>query len=162
MSEPTNLHEWRRTQQPHVYGRLYTAGRPGRGTPGYGRTHRSVDETIIDRWVEGLPAAEVLHIVSLLGRKTTAVSEFLYYPFRSIRETGSKPTFQEWLDHRYGPRFRVYEFPTTDARGIENEVMADVTNCVGRLLDEGRTVLVIDSAGAERTARVCESIGWER
>jgi hypothetical protein len=36
--------------------------------------------------LEGLPAAEVLHIVSLLGRKTNGFSEFAYYPFRSIRE----------------------------------------------------------------------------
>ena len=77
-------------------GRLFTCGRPGRAT--FGREKRPVDEDLIDLWVQGLPEAEVLPIISLLGQKTTGFSEFGYYPFRSSEEVGTKPTFQEWLD----------------------------------------------------------------
>jgi hypothetical protein len=161
MSEPVNLRQWKLPAEM-AGGRLFTAGRPGRGTAGYARERRLVDDPIIDRWVAGLPAAEVLHIVSLLGQKTDRFSEFAYYPFRSCREAGSKPSFHDWLNSRYGDRFIVHEFPTTDARGIEAGVMEDVKSCLRRLLGEGRTVLLIDSAGAERTARVCEDLGYER
>jgi hypothetical protein len=162
MTEPINLREWNQPSPTSGHGRLFTAGRPGRGTPGYGRVRRLVDDAIIDSWVAGLTPAEMLQIVSLLGRKTNGFSEFVYYPFRSCREQGSKPSFQEWLEQRYSPRFVVHEFPTTDARGIEDDVLKDVKTCVRRLLDDDHTVLIIDSAGAERTARVCEDLGYER
>jgi hypothetical protein len=156
-----NLSQWRPPiEKPG--GRLFTAGRPDRGTAGYGRERRLVDEAIIDRWVGGLPATEVLHIVSLLGQKSDRFSEFAYYPFRSCREAGSKPTFHDWLNDRYGERFIVHEFPTTDARGIEAGAMEAVKSCLRQLLHEGHTVLLIDSAGAERTARVCEDLEYER
>ena len=113
----------------------------------------------MDEWVRGLPAAEVLHIVSLLGQKKGHYSEFAYYPFRSSKETGDKPTFQEWLNKRYGRRFVVHEFPTTDAMGIEPHVLTDAKRCVIELLGGNHTVLVIDSAGSERTSRVCEAVG---
>jgi hypothetical protein len=162
MSEPMNLREWEPQSCAAAHGRLFTAGRPGRGTLGYGRVRRSVDDAIIDTWVAGLPAAGLLQIVSLLGRKTDGFSEFAYYPFRSCRESGPKPSFQEWLDQRYGARFLVHEFPTMDARGIEDDVMEDTKKCVRRLLNGGHTVLIIDSAGAERTARVCGDLGYKR
>jgi hypothetical protein len=121
-----------------------------------------VDLSIIDEWVTGLPKAEVLHIVSLLGQKKDGFSEYSYYPFRSAKEPGPKPNFQDWLNNRYGERFIVYEFPTTDRHGIEAGVMEDVKSCLSQLLGEGQTVLLIDSAGAERTARVCEQLGYKR
>jgi len=112
--------------------------------------------------VKGLPEAEILHIVSLLGKKTSGFSEFGYYPFRSSKEAGAKPTFQEWLDQRYGPRFVVHEFPTVDARGIPPNVLEAVTSHVLQLVEKGCTVVVVDSAGCERTARICEAIGYKR
>jgi hypothetical protein len=162
INEPVNLREWEPRAAAPAYARLYTAGRPGRGTPGYGRVRRPVDNAIIDTWVAGLPAGEVLHIVSLLGKKSDGFSEYAYYPFRSCLEAGSKPSFQDWLHQRHGPRFLVHEFPTTDARGIEDDLMERIATCVRRLLHEGHTVLIIDSAGAERTARVCEQLGFQR
>jgi hypothetical protein len=161
-NEPMNLRKWRPGAQAECCGRLFTGGRPGRGTPGYGRTRKAVDEAIIDRWVAGLPQADVLHIVSLLGHKTDGFSEFAYYPFRSCRDPAGKPTFQEWLERRYGKRFSVHEFPTVDARGIEAGVLDDVKTCVRRLLAAGHAVMILDSAGAERTARVCEDLGFAK
>jgi hypothetical protein len=158
--EPVNLIEWRLPRATEARGRLYTCGRPGHGTPGFGRTRRRVDDHTIELWVKGLPKADVLHIVSLLDKKTNAFSEFGYYPFRSSKESGTKPTFQEWLDANYERRFVVHEFPTIDARGISRDVLAEVTRRVLELIGQGNTVVVIDSAGAERTARVREAIGY--
>lgn len=139
---------------------MFTCGRPGRAT--FGRDRRPVDNVTIDLWVKGLPIAEVLHIVSLLGRKPDGFSEFGYYPFRSAQEHGSKPTFQDWLDERYSRRFVVHEFPTDDARGIPAEVLEVVRRHVLDLIKSARTVVIVDSAGAERTARVCEAMGYKR
>ncbi len=155
VNEPANLCEWRGKG-----GRLFTCGRPGRAT--FKQQRRQIDEDTIDLWVNGLPTAEVLHIVSLLGQKRDGFSEFGYYPFRSSQESGLKPTFQEWLDQRYGNRFLVHEFPTTDATGIPADLLKAVTDHGLNLIASGNTVVVVDSAGAERSARVCEALGYER
>ena len=158
--EPMNLREWRPATASPRGGRLFTCGRPGRAT--FGRAKRPVDDDTIDLWVKGLPEAEVLHIVSLLGEKTTGFSEFGYYPFRSSTESGPTPTLQEWLDKRYGQRFVVHEFPTVDGRGIPQDVLGKVTRHALDLIENGNKVLVLDSAGAERTASVCEAMGYKR
>jgi hypothetical protein len=117
---------------------------------------------VIDGWHRGLPEVGVLHIVSLLGLKTTGLSEFSYYPFRSANEPGSKPTFEEWLNERYDRHFVVHEFPTVDGRGIPHDVRDAAGRKVLECLDGGYTTIVMDSAGAVRTARVCEAIGYKR
>lgn len=159
-NEPMNLSEWTPPTPALRCGRLLTCGRPGRAT--FGRDKGRVDDHTIDQWVEGLPRVQTLHIISLLGQKKGGFSEFGYYPFRSASEVGTKPTFQEWLDRRYGRRFVVHEFPTVDARGIPPDILKAVTRHVLGLIRNGSTVVVIDSAGAERTARVCEAIGYKR
>jgi hypothetical protein len=121
-----------------------------------------VSEDTIDEWAKGLPKTRVLHIVSLLGKKKGGFSEFDYYPFRSATIEGSKPTFEEWLNARYGGgRFVVDEFPTVDADGIPSDVVDRVKECVLSLL-EAHIVLVIDSAGAKRTARICEACHFRK
>ena len=165
--EPINLREWRRAPRASQQGRLFTCGRPGRGTPGYCREKKRVDDDTINRWVDGLPRTDVLFIVSLLGRKKPSgpgeigFSEFGYYPFRSEKEAGTAPTFQEWLDQRYGRRFVVHEFPTVDAQGgVPGEDLTRIKACVLALLDRGNMVVIVDSAGAERTAIVCKAMGF--
>jgi hypothetical protein len=160
VNEPINLREWRPSTAAASGGRLFTCGRPGRGT--FGREKRSVGDDIIDLWVKGLPQVEPLDIVSLLGEKVNGYSESSYYPFRSSKEANNKPTFQQWLDEHYHRRFVVHEFPTVDARGIPPVVREAVTRCVLDLIAKDQTVVMIDSAGAERTARVCEAIGYKR
>lgn len=159
VSEPINLKQWSAPKAARRRGRLFTCGRPGRATFGPGQA--TVDEATIDLWVKGLPPEEVLHIVSLLGSKKSGRSEFSYYPFRSVHESGSKPTFQEWLNERHDRRFVVHEFPTVDAQGIRTDVLQKVTRHLLKLLNCASTIVVIDSAGAERTARVCEKIGFK-
>ena len=159
-SEPANLIEWVSTSAPGHGGRLFTCGRPGRATYRWQRVR--VDDETIDLWVNGLPEADVLHVVSLLGKKRDGFSEFGYYPFRSSAEGGTQPTFQEWLDHCYGPRFVIHELPTVDARGIPTDQLQEASCLVLGLIRSGNTVVIVDSAGAERTARVCEAMGYER
>jgi hypothetical protein len=104
--------------------------------------------------------SDSLYVISLLGKKTSGFSEFDYYPFRSSREAGAKPTFQEWLDNRYGPRFVVHEFPTVDAapEGIQADVLEAVTHDVLKLIEKNCTVVLVDSAGARRTTQVRKEI----
>jgi hypothetical protein len=158
--EPANLREWTGLANAQGEGRLFTCGRPGRAT--FGREKRTIPDDVIDSWVAGLPQADVLDIVSLLGKKTSGFSEFGYYPFRSALEAGSKPTFQKWLDERYGRRFAIHEYPTVDAQGSPRDVLEAMGRHVLELIAKGGIVVVIDSAGAERTARVCEAIGYKR
>jgi len=112
--------------------------------------------------VKGLPRADQLRIVSLLGRKKDGFSEFAYYPFRSSKEAGTKPTLQEWLDQHYPRHFVVAEFPTIDAQGVPSDVLAKVSSHVLDLFAGGATIVVMDSAGAERSARVCEAAGFNK
>jgi hypothetical protein len=121
-----------------------------------------MDNDTIDVWVRGLPASDELHVVSLLGSKPSGISEFRNYPFRSSEEHGTKPTFQDWLTGRYMRHLVVHEFPTTDLRGIPSDTLARVTKKIADLLARGKTVVVVDSAGAERTSRVCEAIRYKR
>lgn len=159
-NEPYSLREWIPLRASRREARLFTCGRPGRAT--FGTDKVLVDDKTIDQWVNGLLEANILHIISLLGQKPNGFSEFGYYPFRSSKEPGAKPTFQEWLDERYERRFVVYEFPTVDRQGIPPDVLKAVTRCILDLIKNGNTVVVMDSAGAERTARVCEAIGYRR
>ena len=104
----------------------------------------------------------VLVLALLIGKKTTGFSEFGYYPFRSSTEAGPKPTFQEWFNKCYGSRFVVHGYPTVDGRGIPREVRTRVACHALELIKNGNTVLVLDSAGAERTARICEAMGYKK
>lgn len=162
MNEPINLSEWKPLRPQEVRGRLFTCGRPGRGTSTFGKNKKLVDDDTIKLWIKGLPEANVLHIVSLLGRKSDGFSEYGYYPFRSSKESGANPTFQQWLDEQHEQRFIVHEFPTIDAKGIPVDVLTAVTRQILDLIKNDNTVVIIDSAGAERTARVCEKIGYKK
>jgi hypothetical protein len=158
-AEPNNLREWRAVKEPAPSGRLFTCGRPGRAT--FGTTRRLVPDHVIDEWVKGLPSQDDLYIVSLLGRKEDGFSEFEYYPFRSATELGRQPTFQQWLNNRYARDFQVDEFPTVDARKITADVLVSAARRIMELLERGCSVVIIDSAGSVRTAKVCYQVGYE-
>ena len=152
--EPCNLREWTVTG-----GRLFTCGRPGRGT--FSGSKKKIPEYVIDLWVAGLPRVPQASIISLLGHKhPSGLSEFSYYPFRSCKEAGVKPTFQDWLVSRYGPRFFVEEFPTEDRLPMAScEDVEAIRNRVRALLHSGAVVIIVDSAGVQRTGEVCRTIG---
>jgi hypothetical protein len=75
-------------------------------------------------------------------------------------EDGANPTFQDWLTSRYGPRFIVEEFPTEDRLPMAScEYVEAIRNRVDTLLDSGAIVIIVDSAGVQRTGEVCRTIG---
>ena len=152
-SEPYNLRKWTVSS-----GALFTCGRPGRGT--FSGSKKQIPEAVIDLWVDGLPNVPQLSVISLLGHKhPSGLSEFSYYPFRSCMEDGAKPTFQDWLISRYGPRFIVEEFPTEDRLPMAScEYVEAIRHRVRALLDSGAVVIIVDSAGVQRTGEVCRTI----
>jgi hypothetical protein len=161
-SEPYRLIEWHRETPELLRGRLFTCGRPGRSL--YKTTRCRIDDTTIHAWVTGLPGADVFHIVSLLGEKKDEVrySEFSYYPFRSSEEVNLKPTWQTWLDQHSERRFIVHEYPTIDCLPMCSVKLAAAMGCVLDLLNDGHTVVVVDSGGWSRTGYVCEAMGYKR
>jgi hypothetical protein len=118
-----------------------------------------ISDEVVDVWLKGLPssAGETI-IVSLLGRKPTGLSEFSYYSFRGgfdqPEDRPGCPTWQEWLNERYGCQYRVCEFPTIDTEDIPESTKKVLFEEIVTLMQGGKTVIVIDSGGVGRTGRV--------
>lgn len=159
-SEPSNVKQYRARKVPFA-GRLFTCARPGRSL---GRKTSPISDDTVVAWVLGLPRSDHLHIVSLLGTKPCGRSEYSYYSFRGGRESSAlrpkSPTFQEWLDLRFGPdRFIVIDFPTVDTKSIEPTMLSEICRRVNSLLDSSADVLLVDSGGEGRTGKVCAALG---
>ena len=156
--EPLHLKRW-----PAVKGQLYSCARPGRGTNG--KDVRQVDAAVLKRWLNHLPSASSLQIISLLGEKAPGASgrrgtsEFTYYPFRSCHcEADGRPTFQEWLISESTSHI-VHEFPTLDRLPLQPRKMRDAAVCcVRELLERGMAVVVVDSGGVQRTGELCRRV----
>lgn len=158
--EPCNLKQCKPIGAPQE-AFLFTCGRPGRSL---GRTTAVPDE-MVDCWVAGLPQAGTLHVLSLLGEKEDGRSEYSFYSFRGSHERSAKPTFQNWLDSRYGSgRLQLHEYPTVDAGpgSLSDEDIESIRAIVMPLLSTGETVVVFDSYGSERTGQVCRALGFRR
>lgn len=122
-----------------------------------------MDDHLVHRWVENLPGGANVAVVSLLGRKHGA-SEFTFYSFcgglDSPGERRSRPSFQEWLDRWHKDRaIQVFEHPTDDFVSIPEDKRSAIKSEILRLLDEGRTVVLVDSGGETRTREVCKYMG---
>ena len=154
--EPYQLRRWTMNTASGTQRYFYTCGRPGRSL---GRDCEVPDVTVSE-WVNRLPGPDTA-IVSLLGRKGdwNGLSEYSYYsfcgPLDKPEERGNKPSFQEWLDHHHEDlRILACEHPTLDYRDIPSDKVAAIASDVNRLIEEGRTVVVIDSGGISRTGQV--------
>jgi hypothetical protein len=143
-------------------GRLFTCARPGRSL---GRI-ADVPDVVAESWVDGLPRANTVHLVSLLGWKEDGRSEYSFYTFRGgIEQPDGRPTFQEWLDSRYGQgRFEVHDYPTEDAgdEALSKQDIESLTALIIPLLSKGETVVLFDSGGAQRTGQFCRAICFQR
>ena len=150
--EPYRLREWR-----VPVGRLFTCGRPGRSK---WKDASRVPEKALRDWVQNLPE-EKLVVVSLLGRKPDGTSEYSFYPFRGGYDPPdeSVPTFEAWLAKHYPERgIVVREHPTVDFRQIPPETLQRAATDIGNLLQQGETVVLLDSGGETRTGAVCRSL----
>ena len=130
---------------------FYTCARPGRSKGSKGK----VPDRLLRDSVLGLPAAGNVVVVSLLGHKPDGTSEFSFYSF-----FGRRQSFQQWLDREYPEKaIKVVEHPTCDFRPVPNETLAAVASDILKLLSEGRTVVLVDSGGIQRTGQVCRHLG---
>jgi hypothetical protein len=76
------------------------------------------------------------------------------WSFCSFHKAG-RP-FQDWLDEHYATKaIQVTEHPTTDSVRVSYEILTKVSADISRHLHSGRTVVVMDSGGMERTGQVC-------
>jgi hypothetical protein len=159
MKEPKRLREWR-PRSGQGSGGLFTCARPGWSQ---GKKLDKISDDVVEAWVNGLPRSSDVVIVSLLGHKPKpdGRSEFSYYSFRSCTETSAedarRPTFQEWLDAKYGPgRLSIIEHPTTDTDPVPIDILKTLKNEILTLLGANRIVVLMDSGGWSRVSQVCE------
>lgn len=160
--EPSNLKRGVPETGPFPGGHLFTCGRPGRSLG----PEASVPDELAESWIDGLPPAQRVHLVSLLGSKVNGKSEYSFYSFRgSCDPPDGRPIFQEWLDERYGSdRFVVHEYPTVDAGewSIPQDVIDTLLKLILPLLSQGETVVLFDSGGSQRTRQFCDVAGFRR
>ncbi|MEX0682718.1 MAG: hypothetical protein WD904_10835 [Dehalococcoidia bacterium] len=86
------------------------------------------------------------------------MSEFVFYSFRSAfdAQRGRRLSLQEWLDRFHsGKSITVTEHPTVDYKEIPEDVLAVISADIVLLAAQGRTVVLMDSGGMERTGAVC-------
>jgi hypothetical protein len=139
---------------------LFTCGRPGREK---GRGGEVPDKLVHD-WVDRLPGHKRTAIVSLLGHKPDGTSEYDFYPsFRGKEDASERPNvphFGDWLAREYPDReFFLEEYPTKDFKAIPDDQLRAISELVKELLETGRTVVLVDSGGEQRTGAVCRYMG---
>ena len=148
--EPWKLRRWR---LPSSSGsaEFYTCARPGRSKS----KKEKVPDKFLHDWVQGLPAASDVVVVSLLGEKPDGTSEHSFYSFYAKGRS-----FQQWLDKNCPEKgVQVIEHPTVDFHSVPAETLEAAATDISRLLSEGRTVVLMDSGGQERTGQVCTYMG---
>jgi hypothetical protein len=108
-----------------------------------------------------LPARNGIVIVSLLGKKPDNLSEYDFYTFRGDQDALTYPErlpFRDWLCREFPNRqLDLKEFPTTDFQCIPANTLSAISECVNEHLQRGRTVVLFDSGGEQRTGQVCRS-----
>lgn len=143
-----------------VRGKLFSSARPGRHL---GKNAKVPDSIVCD-WITSLPLARKTFIVSLLGLRKDGRSEFRYYNFCGRNDKARRPkdpTFQEWLDKNFpGGRYQVMEHPTQDYKNIPPENLRATVLEVKKLLDQGETVVLMDSGGDTRVGKVAGKLGF--
>lgn len=152
MPEPHHFRRWRRgaTSEPIP---IYTCGRPGRSLGPNG----AVSDQTVKQWLRGLqtklPAQRPLSILSLLGTKPDGTDEHSFYSFRTF------DGFVEWLAQNAPFDVKLEHFATMDFRAVPRSLADKVGLAPARELQAGRSVLILDSGGEQRTRAVCRMIG---
>lgn len=65
----------------------------------------------------------------------------------------------QWMDEHVGRSIIVHEFPTEDRLPMAAEELEAATQAVESLVAAGAVVVVLDSAGSQRTGAVCDAFG---
>jgi len=132
--------------------RIFSCARPGRMLG----SRASVPDRVVRRWRQGLPRAERFAIISLLGTKPDGTDEYSFYSFPDAEG------FECFLNGQSGSsssRFEVFSFRTTDYGPVAPEIATAAKVLVQERLARGRTVLIMDSAGIQRSRILCRMLG---
>lgn len=100
-------------------------------------------------------------LISLLGLKH-GMSEYSFYSFYGAEDNPAdypgKLSFHEWLSG-LRPEIELVEHPTVDFVPVPAETLDAIASDVTARLSQGKTVLIVDSGGQERTKQVCDHLG---
>ena len=152
MPEPHHFRRWKRagTSEPIP---VYTCGRPGRSLGSKG----AVSDSTVKLWLRGLqtklPQQRPLAILSLLGTKPDGTDEHSFYSFRT------SDGFVEWLGQNAPFDVTLEHFATVDFQSVPRSLADSVGLAFEREQQAGRSVLILDSGGEQRTGAVCRMIG---
>jgi hypothetical protein len=146
--EPHRLRRWRRRSSPEPTP-IYTCSRPGRSFGASGH----VTDSIVSRWLAGLPNHRHLAIASLLGKKPDGTDEHSFYSFLSAEG------FQDWVALHSGFSVSIYHHPTVDFEEVPSTLIEAVGVTLVRELLLGHSVLILDSGGEQRSGYVCKMLG---
>lgn len=154
--EPFKLRRWNEASSPHRLN-FYTCARPGRSNGPSG----DVPDDVVHKWFAGLPKGDKTVIVSLLGQKPDGMSEFAFYSFRGEFDQPRRrqPTFSDWIAKAAGAQIvKVVEHPTCDLRPVPPETIAAVLEEIRDALQDGWTVILVDSGGETRSRAICKQL----
>jgi hypothetical protein len=145
--EPHKLRRWRRSAHPDPI-RVFSCARPGRSAGSMCR----VPDAVILKWIQGLPEGEELSLISLLGRKPDGTDEHSFYSFKNVSG------FRKWLRKNAPRTIHLFEYPATDFQHVDDNLCAAISARLDEELSHGRTVVIVDSGGVQRTGQVCRRL----
>lgn len=158
-SKPFKLRHWRlKHDGQSIY--FYTSARPGRSAE-LASKDAQIPDQLVAKWVRSLPGPTPA-IISLLGTKPDGSSEYRFYSFSggSDGSAGKQKSFGAWLrDQIPEQAIELVERPTVDFKAVPEETIAAVLKDIKRLAAQGKTVVLVDSGGEQRTGAVCRRIG---
>lgn len=147
--EPYKLRRWKKASNTDSIA-LYTCARPGRSAGPNG----VVSDSMVLRWIAGLPGGDSgLSLISLLGQKPDGTDEHSFYSFKTAAG------FHGWLKQHSPKVVFLFEHPTTDFRPVCTEQCSAIGKQIDHELSLGRTVVMVDSGGVQRSSQVCRNIG---
>jgi hypothetical protein len=157
--EPHRLKRWRARAIPD--GIFYSCARPGRSKGPV----VLISDSVVKDWIEHLPGNGDATVISLLGRKHSDAgdSEFKFYSsfyglWDSESERRSKKSFQDGIDSGHFNRvITIIQHPTIDFKRVPASTIEAVSADIHQLLNQKRTVILVDSGGITRTGQICNS-----
>jgi hypothetical protein len=104
------------------------------------------------RWLDELPKHRPLSIISLLGWKSDGMDEHAFYSFRDASG------FRAWLESSSDAAIHLFSHPTTDFSLVTQETIKAIKIDLEQELSRGRTVIIVDSGGVQRTHQICRAL----
>lgn len=110
-------------------------------------------DEVVKVWAHAL-VLKVDTVISLLWRKPNGSSEFKFY-----KSVNSDAEFAPWLASFFPADVLIIERHTIDSRPVPSVVHAVIAQELPKLIDQGRSVAIVDSGGVQRTGAVAKTLG---